>query len=204
MNKKYLMFGIPLSILAIVLVSAALVGYLSDEVTADIELTSPMVVGISDGLNGEENWGGKEFPDADWNYDWEGIPFTILDSEGNPVNGGETVTLYTLSENIANVEITGFEEAIVTNPGITCDDFESVKVYVDSIYGDLGYGSENNALDICVQDGYNRVKFDSQQYGEAGLSTWGAGEADVSKMVVTFKSNALGTYTFSYKVIPAE
>jgi len=163
--KKILLYGLIVPLLAIVLVSAVLVDYLSDEVTADIEVSSPMIVGIS---SGNEAWDGEDFPDEDWEYDWEATPFTILDSEGNPVNGGETVTLYTLSENIANVEIKGFEEAIVTNPkGITCADFESVKVYVDSIYGDLGYGSENNALDICVPDGDYKVKFDSQRYGEA-------------------------------------
>ena len=184
--------------------SAALVDYLSNTVQVDIEVKSPMVVGISGGTDGTSSWAGAHFPNKDWDYDWSKTPLTILNSEGNPVKGGETATLYTLSKNIANVEIKGYEEAIVTNPlGVTCKDFKSVKVYVDSIYGDQGYGSENDVLQICVQgDDNNTVKFDSEKIGEAALSTWGAGEADVSKIVVTFEDNAFGTYTVKTTVIP--
>jgi len=197
MNKKYLTIGLPI-LLSLMLVAGALVGYLSNKVQADIEVKSPMIAGISEG---KDSWAGDRYPEGSHNLDaWTtgDIPLGILG-----IHGGETITLYTMSANVANVEITGYEEAIVTNPeGVTCGDFESVKVYVDSIYGDLGYGSENNALQICVQAGANRVKFDSEQFGIDGLSTWGVGETDVSKMVVTFKTDANGTYTFTYRVVP--
>ena len=190
MNKKIMIFGI-LGIFALALVSAGLVGYLSNTVRADVEVTSPMIAGIS---LGESNWGGTDFPNADWDYTWD-TGLTISD-----VKGGETITLYTMSENLADVEITGFENAIVTSPGITCDDFESVIVRVDSIYGGLGYGDSAQLIGTggCQQIDYNNVLF-----GNGLNSDWGAGEADVREIVVTFETNALGTYSVSYEVIPA-
>lgn len=180
--------------------SAALVGYLSNTVQADIEVKSPMIVGISEG---KDSWAGDRYPEGSHNLaDWTTTEtlLSILD-----IKGGETVTLYAMSANVADAHIYGFEEFIVTNlDGVTCEDFESVKVRVDSIYGDLGYGSERDVLPICVRVGPNKVKFDSKQSGTEGLSDWNVGETDVSKIVVTFKSNALGTYTVKTKVIPAE
>ena len=195
MKRKVNLFGKEVSVFvialfAIVLVSAALVPYLSKMVIGDIGVKSPMVAGIS---LGEDDWGGEHFPDADWDYVWSetiSIP---------SIHGGETITLYTLSENLANVDITGFEEAIVTNlDGVTCDDFESVIVRVDSIYGDLGYGTPQQLIGTggCqVIDDYH------VQFGSLTPSLWSA-EADVSEIVVTFKTNAVGDYTFTYQVIP--
>lgn len=189
---------IPATVLALIVIaglgSAALVGYISNTVTADIEVSSPMVTGIS---LGEPVWSGDSYPqDLHDMADWETEnPLSIPD-----INGGETVTLYTMSANVADVLITGFEEAIVTNPeGVTCEDFESVIVRVDSIYGDLGYGTPQELIGTggCQEfAGYI-------QFGSPANSIWGVGETDVSEIVVTFKTDASGTYTFTYKVIPA-
>lgn len=191
MNKKKVLMFSMLGLFAIALVSAGLVTYLSNTVQADIEVESPMITGIS--LSGG-NWGGEHFPTSDWDYDWETeTPLPIS------VYGGETVTLYTMSENLANVDITGFEEAIVTNlAGVTCEDFESVVVRVDSIYGGLGYGTPQELIGTggCqVIDDYH------VQFGSSSPSLWSA-EADVSEIVVQFKTNTDGTYTFTYRVIP--
>ncbi len=191
-NKKYVM---PLVVVfGMLFVSAALVGYLSNTVIADITVESPMVTGIS---LGHETWEGDAYPEGEHDLnDWETeTPLPIS------VYGGESVTLYTMSENLANVETTGFEEAIVTNvDGVTCEDFESIIVRVDSIHGDLGYGTPQDviALGACfVIDDY------SIKLGSPGNSLWGVGETDVSEIVTTFKTDALGTYTFTYRVIPA-
>jgi len=229
MKKKVNIFGKKISVFvialfAVALVSAALVTYLSGTVIGEVEVKSPMVTGISLGL---PSWSTTQclntdpddskfgemvdcFPEGvesdgttiikDWeesNWEKTEAPLHLDDM----YTGQEkTFTLYTMSENIAGVEIIGYEEAIVTNPlGVTCADFESVVVRTDSIYGGLGYGRENNALEICVQNGPNKVKFDSK--GVGALSKWGAGETDVSEMVVTF-NNVIGTYTFTYRVIP--
>lgn len=193
MNKKKLLITLLVGVMSLVLVNAALVGYLSNKVTAEIEVESPMIMSISEG---KESWGVDEFPEgqassSEWKED-----ITISD-----IHGGETITLYTLSENLAKVNITGFENAIVTNPlGVTCDDFESVVVRVDSIYGDLGYGKPQELISggCNVIDGYH------VWFGSGENSLWGPGEADVSEIVVTFKTDAVGTYTFTSQVIPAK
>ena len=172
--------------------SGALVNYLSNKVEAELEVISPMVTGIS---LGKDNWAGEHFPTADWDYEWEDT-ITISD-----IHGGETVTLYTMSKNLANADITGFEEAIVTNPlGVTCDDFVSVIVRVDSIYGNLGYGTPQ---ELIGTGGCQEITWNTVQFGSPGNSLWGMGETDVTEIVVTFKTNAFGTYTFTYQVVPA-
>ena len=196
MKKKVNVFGkgvpvLAIFVLGIALVSAALVPYLSGLVTGDIEVASPMIAGISLGGAG---WGGTDFPTPVVDSEWSDTIPTLN------IHGGETITLYTMSANVAGVDITGFEEAIVTNPsGVTCGDFESIIVRVDSIYGDLGYGTPQDviALGACFVIDTNSIKL-----GSPDDSLWGVGETDVSEIVVTFKTNALGDYTFTYQVIP--
>lgn len=202
--KKISILGkqIPAFVIAMLVIaglgSAALVGYISNTITADIEVESPMLAGVS---LGKTSWAGDRYPEGSHTLDdWTtgDTPLTISD-----IYGGETITVYTMSANLADAHIWGFEEAIVTNlDGVTCDDFESVIVSVDSIYGDQGYGTEHELIDTggCQQvtNDPNRV-----QFGSPDNSDWNVGETDVSKMVVTFKTNAVGTYTLTYRVIPA-
>ena len=208
MNKKFLTFGI----LALVFVSAVLVDYLSNTVQADIEVKSPMVVGISEGipswattecLRADINETVNSFPECEFEgiHDWDESDWSeIVELPVMYTGQDKTFTLYTMSKNIADVEITGFEEAIVTNPlGVLCDkDFESIKVKVDSIYGDLGYGTEHELIGTggCQQIDGNTIKL-----GSPDSSLWGIGETDVSKIVVTF-NDVIGTYTFTYRVVP--
>ena len=200
--KKLNIFGKSVPIFALVILgmaaigTAALVGYISNPITANIEVSSPMVASISEG---GETWGDACFPEEEASSSEWLATISIPN-----IHGGETVTLYTMSTNLANVEITGFENAIVTNlDGVTCSDFESVKVSVDSIYGSLCYGTEHDLIALgevgCrqVTNDPNRV-----QFGTMGASTWGVGETDVTKMVVTFKTDAFGTYTFEGQILP--
>ena len=196
MKKKNLIFSIIIGIMVVTFVSAALVGYLSNKVTADIKVESPMLVGISKGYG---TWGGDDYPQDDHTLDdWEtGCPMFSI-------HGGETITLYTFSENLADVEISGFEEANVTNSlGVTCDDFESVMVRVDSIYGELGYGSPTDVINDYDGALCRALDANTIQLGSSGDSTWGVGETDVSEITVTFKTDAKGIYVFAYQVIPA-
>lgn len=192
----------------------AVVTYLSNKVTADITVTSPMKVGIS---LGRDSWATTEcwradpgewvlsFPEGyghggeihDWlEADWvDSITF-------EDIHGGETITLYVRSVNLADALITGFEEAIVTNgAGVTSADFVSVEVCVDSIYGDLGYGTEHDLIALGAE-GYEELDNYHIRFGTEDLSTWDAGETDVTKMVVTFEEAAFGTYTFTYQIVP--
>ena len=176
--------------------SGALVGYLSNKVEAEINVSSPMVTSISEG---KESWGGSHFPDGQENSEvWENT-ITI-----SGIHGGETVTLYTMSANVADADITGFENAIVTNwAGVTSADFVSVVVRVDSIYGDDGYGTAHDLIALGAGVGYDEIDGYHIRFGTAGNSLWGIGETDVTEIVVTFKTNAYGTYTFTYQVVPA-
>ena len=225
LKKKVNVFGKGIPVFAIVILGIALVGaalapYLSGMVTGNVSVESPMLTGISTGEGAAVDWATAQcyrssqepigmvdcYPAKSHTLDDWTTGETPLQLPVMYTGQEKTFTLYLMSANVApDTNITGFEEIIVTNlEGVTCNDFASVKVRVDSIYGDLGYGGENNALEICVNGtDPNEVKFDSEQFGTAGLSTWGAGETDVSEIVVTF-NNVIGTYTFTYQVIPKD
>jgi len=194
--------------------SAALVPYLSNEAKAKITVDSPMLAGIS---LGKESWATTEcwradpgewvlsFPEGYGHggpiHDWDETDWTTRGTLEIPnIRGGETITIYLMSANLADAHIWGFEEAIVYNSeGVTENDFESVKVSVDSIYGDLGYGTEQELIGTggCTQVDPWRV-----QFGSSGPSDWNVGETDVTKIVVTFEEAASGTYLFTYRIIP--
>ena len=218
------LFGKSIPLLAIVALvmtagtaGAVLVDYLSNTVTADITVSSPMVVGISEGkpswattqcwrpaYNGNPGAMVDSFPESDLSniHDWDEADWieTITISD---IRGGETVTIYTMSANEANAEIIGFEEAIVRNwAGVTSADFVSVVVRTDSIYGDLGYGTEHELIALGAGVGYGQIDACHIRFGSPGNSTWGAGETDVTEIKVTFKANASGTYAFAYRVVP--
>lgn len=177
-NKKIL--GIPVAlfvigILAVGGVSAALVGYLSNNVKAEVTVESPIQQWIS---TSEGGW--------------------IEEIFFGSVHGGETVTFYTKEQNLADVSIEGNVESIVTGPEITCADFESV--VVNTRTPETGYAGEGHdliGLDLCV-DVDDKVVF-----GFPGQPmNWDAGQVDINKIVVTFKTNAEGTYTFTNRIVP--
>jgi len=213
--------GIPLLAVAIVMTAgiggAYLVDYLSNKVTAEVTVSSPMAVGISEG---RESWADFQcwrssqepigwtysFPEGandkggylcDWDEsDWAESTITISD-----IRGGETITLYTMSRNLADAEIKGHEEIIVTNwAGVTQEDFVTITSRFDSIYGDLGYGRLHT--DVPSEDVQQIDDWHIELWSADDTSTWGAGETDVARWDITFKTNASGTYTFTYQVVP--
>ena len=223
------MFGKSVPLLAIVMVSllaiggsASLATYLSNKVTADVTIKSPMTVGVSLGLpswattecwrpaytdgNGDPVPGGNvlSFPESDLSniHDWTEGDWTTGEAtlEIPDVYGGATMTVYLRSVNLADALIEGFEEVIVHNSGgVTSADFKHVKVRTDSIYGDLGYGEEHE----LIPGGIIQLNPNNVQFGSAGASTWGAGETDVIKIEVTFNEAAFGTYIITYRIVPA-
>ena len=164
MNKKLLMFGIA-GAFALMLVSAALVTYLSTKVEISGTVSSPMLIGLSD----------DQFS----------------------VHGGETQTITATTTNQANVEITGLVENIVTSPGITCADFDSVKVTTITNNGTPDGPYDLIALNLCSQDGYNNIRF---SYGPNPI-IWAPGQIDVTTIEATFNQATVGTYTFSSQVV---
>ncbi len=178
MNKK-LLVTLLVGVMALAVVNAGLVSYLSNMVSAEVEVKSPIVQSISDTEEGLD----------------DGETLLLLD---DMYTGGENeFTFYVETENIAGESITGNVENIVTNPsGLTCADFESVIVSTDS---GTGYGPEYNliALSFCNDLAWNKIQF---SYGPTPIE-WDAGQIDINKIVVTF-NDVVGTYTFTSQIIP--
>ena len=178
MNKKILTTVI-VGVMAMALVSAVLVNYLSNPVTAEVEVKSPIVQSIS--------------------LDEAGLTYgaTLLSLPEMYTGGEKTFTFYVETENIAGESVTGVGENIVTNNlGLTCADFESVSATTTStidespqIYGP--YPIE------CSEIDWKTVEF---AYGPDPM-TWSAGQVDITEIVVTF-NDVIGTYTFTSQVVP--
>ena len=181
--KKVKILGKSIPILVLVLlgvgmVSGALVGYLSNQVEADITVESPMEQEISK-TNGA----------------YGSIPITFPG-----VHGGESVTLWTRTTNLADAPITGNVNNIVTNPsGVTCADFEKVEVRTyDGSAWDPTAGYYDLIPELCTDTSWNTVTF---SYGPEPI-TWPVGQVGTSEIIVTFKTDAMGTYTFTSQVVP--
>jgi len=209
--KSIKMFGKSVPLLAIVMVSllaigasAVLVDYLSDTISATVvTVESPMLVGISLGGWEETTVLHPTFGIVDCYPDEHNLEYwTTTGTLTIPgIVGGDSITLYTLSENLADVEITAHEEIIISNPdGLTPDDFVTIESRFDSIYGDLGYGGWGDP-EVPGGDCYNVDDYRIELWSHEDTSTWGAGEADVAEWVITFKLGASGTYTFSYRIV---
>lgn len=177
-NKKYLAFGI-LGLFVVALVSAGLVSYLSKTVTSDINVKSPILMEIYDGSNYVE--GGV----------------ATLSSFG-----GETQTYYVKTTNQANVKIFGGISTIITNPdGVTCGDFNSLEM--TTTIGTDVYGPED-VLGLCSPIHSQKVSvIIPNGYAGDTKPNWEAGEVDITQVDVSFKSNALGEYSFATEIIPA-
>lgn len=175
-KKKMLVWLLPLLVI-VGLASAALVGYLSNTITTEVEVTSPMLQEISmDGTN------------------WNGETNTI----NLETTGGGTIEFYTKTTNLANVPITGIVKNIVTNEGITCSDFVSVKATTTTNAGTPDGPYDLIALNLCSLGEDNNVVF---SYGPNPI-VWTEGQVDITKIEATFKTDALGSYTFTSEVVP--
>ncbi len=178
--KKAKIFGRSIPVLAIVaivasagLASAALVGYLSNTIEATVTVESPIEQKISLSMG---NWADS---------------ITLDD-----IRGGETITFYTRTANLADVPITGIGKNIVTCPaGVTPADFELVRAKTQTEGGEYSdwYGLTGTVVN------WQTVKF---AYGPEPSITWSEGQVDITKIVVTFKSDARGTYTFTSQIVP--
>ncbi len=173
MNKK-LLITLLVGVMALALVNAVLVTYLSNRITAVQTIDSPMVLGIS---STEDNWQGT------------------LELDDMYTGGSNVVTFYTREQNIAPESVTGDIVNVITSSGITCADFDSIMVSTKTDEGN--YGQPVDMLNVCEQDGYNKVKF---TYPNQPL-IWDAGQVDINMITVTF-NDVVGTYTFTSQIIP--
>ncbi|GEM_PF-2739417 len=170
MNKKILAFSM-LGVFALAMVTAGLVGYLSNEVEVSVTVESPVLFEVS--LTGIEG-------------DWLSDPATLhLDN----VYGGEGITFWARDTNLADVFTPGKSLKLVTNEdGVTCNDFASVTADGFNLLTDEG----------CVQVDNNTVDFSYYTSPTGGLAANGEdGDSSTNEIVMTFKPDALGEYIFT-------
>lgn len=154
--------------------SAGLVGYLSNTVKTDVTVSSPM-----------EQWNS---------YDGENWTKDDLSFPGE--KGGQSITFYVKTENLANVAITGNGKNVVTNwRGVICGDFTSVQARTKTNTG--GY-SAWYAPTCSIVDDYH-VEF---AYGPTPSIEWQAEQVDITEIVVVFEGDADGIYTFTSQILP--
>jgi len=186
-NKKYIAFGL-MGVFLMVFASAQLVDYLSNKAEVSVTVESPFSLEVSsDGVAG--NWIGA---------DETGIAkLSLTDSEGNSVQGGESVTFFARDTNLANVDTVGDSSKIITcDTGVTCADFSSVDAQtITRVNGLIQTTSQVwHILGLCVQgDDANTVEF---TYGAVG-NPLVVGQADTTEITATFQPNAIGDYIFT-------
>jgi len=192
--KKVSIFGRSVPLFAVLIVgllvtgvSAAVVNYLSNTVTADGNVESPYDLKIRMPITGLE--GSVEY------WDETGWSDTV---EFGTLYGGETLTIEYKLVNRANVGVIGdVQMEVMCSNGIDADnpDFENVLLrcmappeYVDS---PIAFRVEQGSDDCHVL-----YTTDSDHiFNDAGDTTYG-------KIEFVVKENAVGTYTISGKLIP--
>jgi len=129
--KAIPVIAIVLMVLTAGIGGAILVDYLSNTITADVTVESPIMQEISKG----EGWTDTISIEA--------------------IKGGDTITFHTRTTNLADAPITGTVDNIVTNPwGLAPEDFASVCVTTN---GDGPY--DLIAMGLCTQGDANTVTF---------------------------------------------
>ncbi len=176
MKKKVNVFGkgvpvLAIFILGIALVSAALVPYLSNAITGNVVVDSPMVQEI--GLVGETLGPG---------------PLTL-----ESMRGGESQTFVMQTTNLATDPITGDVMNLVSSEpvdgiDVSCADF-TLEAYTNNVGPYYPTCTEINTTTLRIH------------YGPADVITWGGLQVDTTKVTVTFEVNAVGTYEFSSQVM---
>jgi len=192
MKKKISFFGKEFSVFALVLVgmmafsSAALVGYLSNEVSGTTSVASPFEAYIA---------GGLIVPTGDIS----GKDIT-LDS----IYGGDTVEATVKFNYLGEIdeEFKVIEMFMINSTGITCGDFESIEFDTCTLNCTV---MEDNFKEIplnnsvtCMQNGADSIILtDGQGYNE-----YITGETNVDQFKIKFRLNALGDYTLSAQILP--
>jgi len=179
MNKKKLLLVL-LPLLAVTLVSALVVNYLSNTATAVVEVKSPFEVGIAAG-----NQGTPSMPSL------QTVSLTAL-------YGGDTIRVtagfhYLGNEPTINV----IQKYTINNTGISCNDFESIKW--TTCTGSCGSFGSEQTLDLATW---------CKDWGDYLIisypNTYDVGEYNVDNFALKLKPAALGTYSFSAQIVPVE
>jgi len=174
MNKKYITFGL-LGLFAVALVSAGLVGYLSN--------TSELVTTVN-------------------------LPIIISAFTGDvTAYGGETKTISTGLENLADAQIKGKIKVVISNVDITLGDFNTLTADVteyrlgqaDNIMSDLDMMVAGAGFIESIDESVdNELTFITTE------RTFEIGEKWDASISLGFKANAVGDYNVAVTIIPLD
>ncbi len=130
-------------------------------------------------------------------------PISISEFDGDiSAYGGETKSLEVMFENLADAEITGRVEIVLSSYMISLDDFKSVEAdfsdYSEGTWAleDIDLLSEGEIIESVVIEG-NKIIITTYNQVWQPTRTW---EAD---MDMTFEDNVVGNYNIAVKVIPS-
>jgi len=181
MNKKYIAYSF-MAILAVTLVSAGLVNYLSNTAEVNINVSLPMLFEVSeDG----DIWVGANEP-ATLNF--------------GAVYGGESITFFAKDSNLANVDTVGDSSKIITcDSGVTCGDFISViattETKINGVSQSISPDYDLIDMGLCTEINETTIAFN---YGAAG-DPLVVGQADTTEITATFQPNVEGNYVFKLR-----
>ena len=165
--KKKMVMTVLIGLFVIGLASAALVTYLSNRAEATVTVESPIVSQVS---SDQSTWTNT-------------IALSAF--------GGETETIYLKTENKANATISGNNENKIASTGISCDDFTSIKVTIDSNVASVG------ETELLPGNCINGTDYVDLNFGE---DSWSPYRLDNTTVKITFAQNAFGTYVVSGQV----
>ena len=173
MNKK-LLTTVIVGVMAMALVTAGLVTYLSNPVTADVTIENPLELSI---LNNNDAWSDS----------------TNLGS----VYGGDTVTFFTKETNNADVEIPAQLVITITDKStpiegeMSCDMLDALDAYVkvSDNYDTLALDLKNDAT--CVPNNYNhKIVYSFNKYVAVGTNVFKIEAVPALGMVGDYTVNA--------------
>ena len=181
MNKKYIAYSF-VALLAVTLVSAGLVNYLSNTAEVSINVSLPMLFEVSeDGTT----WVGANEPAT--------LDFGL-------VYGGESITFFAKDSNLANVDTVGDSSKIVTcDSGVTCGDFISViattEIKINGVSQSISPDYDLIDMGLCTEINETTIAFN---YGAVG-NPLVVGQADTTEITATFQPNVEGNYVFKLR-----
>ncbi len=173
MNKKNIAFSF-MAILAVTLVSAGLVNYLSNTEQIDMDIKSPIAI---DAFEGD-----------------------IL-----PAYGGEVKTISTGLKNLADAQIKGKIQIVITNDEITLGDFNTLTASIEEFVDGTSVFTSGD-VDLTVEGGF--VESIDEAVGLLTITTtertFEIKETWDAEIALGFKSNAEGNYNVAVTIIPLD
>ena len=133
-------------------------------------------------------------------------PIAIYEFTGDTTAyGGETKVITTGLENLANAQIKGKLKVVISNEGISLEDFDSLTTNIieqvpgiaDWNSGNLDMTKEEGFIESIVDNGDKLVFTTTERTFEIG-ETWDA------TIALGFKSNAEGNYNIEVQLIPLD